>query len=143
MCGNSHFDTLVPKNLSEVAAELGTVRLELGDVAGAQEQLRRCHELLVGAQIEPSIPVTTCLVGSARVQLKAGHLAEAEELLVPLAASWEHVNPDGPGRGEVLYWLARTEHGLGKEAAARRDAQLARSLLRRSNLPFLRRLLSQ
>jgi hypothetical protein len=87
--------------------------------------------------------VTNCLVGSARVEERAGHLAEAEQLLRPLAVSWEHVNPGGPGRGEVLYWLARAEHGLGQEVEARRDAQLATSLLRRSNLPDLRRLLSQ
>ncbi len=123
-----------------VAAELGTVRLELGDLSGAETEFLRCRELFVQAQVEPSIQVTPCLVGAARVQLHAGRFVEAERLLLPLAASWEEVNPDGPGRGEVLHWLARAEQGVGKGAAARRDAQLADALLRRSKLPALRRL---
>ena len=66
--------------------------------------------------------------------------AEAELLLVPLAASWEHLNHQSSFRGEVLLWLARAERGLGKTAEARRDAALAKTLLDRSTVPALRRL---
>ena len=59
---------------------------------------------------------------------------------MPLAASWERVNPDGPGRGEVLHWLARAEEELGKRDLARRDAGLANDLLRRAKVPALLRL---
>jgi hypothetical protein len=92
------------------------------------------------SQVEPSIPVTPCLVGAARLDLRAGSYAEAEQLLLRVATSWEHVSPDDPGRGEVLFWLARAEEELGKMAAARREAQLSDSLLRRSTLPAFRRL---
>jgi len=140
MAHEHRLDTLPSKLQSDIAAESGTVRLELGDLGAAERDLGRCRELLTRAQVEPSIQVTPCLVGAARVHLHAGRSAEAERLLLPLAESWEHVNPDGPGRGEVLHWLARAEQGVGKGAAARRDAQLADSLLRRSTLPALRRL---
>ena len=140
MAQEHRLDTLPSKLQSDIAAESGTVRLELGDLGAAERDLGRCRELLTRAQVEPSIQVTACLVGAARVHLHAGRSAEAERLLLPLAESWEHVNPDGPGRGEVLHWLARAEQGVGKGAAARRDAQLADSLLRRSTLPALRRL---
>ncbi len=110
-------------------------------MAGAEKELGRCRELFVRAQVEPSIVVNTCLVGAARLELRAGRFTEAEKLLLPLAASWEHVNPEGPGRGEVLHWLAQAEHGLGKTAAAREHAELAEVLLRRSTLPALRKLL--
>ena len=124
----------------EVAAELGTVRLELGDVTGAEEELGRCRELLSRAQVEVSIPATPCLVGAARLQLRAGRPAEAERLLMPLAASWERVNPGGPGRGEVLHWLARAEEDLGKRGLARRDRSLADGLMRSAKVPALLRL---
>jgi hypothetical protein len=89
-------------------------------------------------QVVPSIPVTAWR-GTAL--LSEAQFAEAEETLLPLAASWEKVNPEGAGRGEVLHWLARAEQGLGKGPAAHRDAQLANALLRRSTLPALRRLI--
>jgi serine/threonine-protein kinase len=128
------------KTRSDVAAELGSNRLELGDFAGAEPEVRRCQELFARGQVTPSIPVTTCLVGAARLALHAGHPKEAEELLVPLATSWERVNPDGPGRGEVLHWLALAERGTGKPAEARRNAALSEKLLRGTSLPALRRL---
>jgi eukaryotic-like serine/threonine-protein kinase len=128
---------------AEVAAELGTVRLDLGDLSGAEQELERCREVFVGVQMGPSIPMTTCLVGAARLRLGKGRFAEAEEILLPLAAAWEQVNPEGSGRGVVLHWLTRAEDGLGKRAAARRDARLADALLSRSTLPALRRLVDR
>jgi serine/threonine-protein kinase len=136
-------ETLPLKVQSDVAAELGTVRLELGDPAGAEKELVRCQELFQRAQVEPSIPVSACLLGAARLDLRQGRFAEAEQLMLPLATSWERVNPDSPGRGEVLHWLALAENGAGKVGATRRDAQLADSLLRRSKLPALRRLVER
>jgi len=133
-------ETLPPKVQSDVAAELGTVRLELGDLSASEKELVRCRELFTRAQVEPSIPVSTCLVGAARLDLRQGRFAEAEQLLIPLATSWGRLNPDSPRRGEILHWLARAENGAGKVSPARRDAQLADSLLRRSKLPALRRL---
>ena len=132
---------LVPLRIQyDVVAELGALRLEVGDQPGAEREFIRCRELMSRGQMEPSIPASTCVVGAARVHLQAGRFAEAEQVLLPVAVSWEHVNPLGSGRGVVLHWLARAEHGLGKEAAAHRDEQLARSLLQRSALPALRRL---
>ncbi len=43
---------------SDVAAELGTLRLEMGDAPGAKPEIDRCRELLIRGQIAPSIPVT-------------------------------------------------------------------------------------
>src|SRR5262249_29496485 len=83
---------------SDVAAERGILRLEMGDATGAKRELERCGELLIRAQVAPSIPVTTCLVGAARLQLQHGRFAEAEQTLMPLAAAWAQVNPEGSGR---------------------------------------------
>jgi hypothetical protein len=125
---------------SDVAAELGTDRLELGDFAQAEPDLRRCRELFIRGQVAPSISVNICLVGAARLALHAGRPGEAEELLSPLAASWERLNPDGAARGEVLHWLAQAERGLGKSADARRDEALSEKLLRGTSVPALHRL---
>jgi hypothetical protein len=133
-------EKMLARTQADVSAELGAVRLELGDLAAAEEELARCRVLFTRAQVEVSIPVTPCLVGAARLELRAGRPAEAERLLMPLAASWERVNPDGPGRGEVLHWLARAEEELGKRVLARHDAGLANDLLRRAKVPALLRL---
>jgi serine/threonine-protein kinase len=132
-------ELLPAKTQSDVAAALGTARLDLGNTSAAQPALARCQELLVRAQVEPSIVATECFLGSARLELAAGRFAEAERLLRPVAASWEQVNPRAPRRGEVLLWLARAEVAAG-HPGAREDAALAAELLRSSNLPALRRL---
>jgi len=134
-------DQLPLKLQSDVAAQLGTVHLELGDLESAERELVRCRELFAQAQVRPSIFVRACLEGGARLHLRSGRFAEAEELLRPLVASWERVNPGAPGRGEALHWLAEAERGQGKAGLARRDADLANPLLRRSSLPAVRRLL--
>ncbi len=102
--------------------------------------LLRCRELFRRAQVQPSIVVRTCLEGGARLDLRAHRFVEAEQLLQPLLAAWERVNPEAPGHGEALHWLAEAERGEGKLAAARRDAERADVMLRRSPLPALRRL---
>ncbi|MGZ3444443.1 MAG: hypothetical protein ACXWLG_02105, partial [Myxococcaceae bacterium] len=133
-------DALPLKLQSDVAAQLGTVRLELGDLVSAEKDLLRCRELFQRAQVQPSIVVRTCLEGGARLDLRAHRFVEAQQLLLPLLASWERVNPEAPGHGEALHWLAEAERGEGKVAAARRDAERADLMLRRSPLPALRRL---
>jgi serine/threonine-protein kinase len=142
LAGEEASGALNAKARSDLAAELGRAMLEVGDPRGAEPELRRCREFFARGQVSPSIPVTPCLVGGARLALQSGRPAEAEQLLLPLAASWERVNPDGPGRGEVLYWLAHAEQRLGKSAEAQRDAGLAQALLRRSSVPALRSLLT-
>jgi hypothetical protein len=128
---------------SAIRAELGTVLLDVGDLVGADGQLTRCRELFGRAQIEPSVRVATCLVGSARRALQGGGATEAERLLQPLAQSWAEVNPESPCYGETLYWLSRVRAAEGDAAAAQRDARAAESLLSRSKLPSLRRLMGQ
>src|SRR5262249_60114889 len=123
---------------SDVAAQLGMVQLELGNLPSAEKELARCRELYVRAQVLPSVVVRKCIVGGARLSLRSRRFAEAEELLRPLVVSWERVNPGSPGRGEALHWLAEAERGQGKTAEARRDADLANSLLGQSSLPALR-----
>jgi hypothetical protein len=131
----------VPLKLqSDVASHLGVVQLELGDLEAAEKELGRCPELHVRAQVAASIGVSACIVGAARLELRKGHFAEAEELLRPLVTSWEQASPASPRRGEALHWLAEAERGQGKTAAARRDAALADELLGQSPLPALRRL---
>jgi hypothetical protein len=136
-------ETLPLRLQSEVAAQLGTVQLELGDLTSAQKELARCRELFERAQIQPSILVRTCVEGGARLHLRAHRFAEAEELLGPLLLSWERVNPRSPGRGVALHWLAEAERGQGKTAEARRDAALANALLQPSPLPAMRRLVAR
>ncbi len=143
MVRESPLDGLPERVQSNVAAELGMAQLELGDLPAAESSFTRCQEHFARGQIEPSVLVSDCLVGSARAQLRSARFAEAEQLLLPLAASWEHVNPESPRRGEVLHWLARAEAGLGNHGAAARDARLAGTLLRGSNLPALRQLIGR
>ena len=133
-------DALPLKVQSDLAAQLGTVRLELGDLASAEKDLLRCRELFQRAQVQPSIVVRACLEGGARLDLRAHRFVEAEQVLLPLLAAWERVNPEAPGHGEALHWLAEAERGERKLAAAKRDAERADVMLRRSPLPALRRL---
>lgn len=123
---------------SDVAAHLGLVHLELGDLQAAEMETVRCRELHVRGQIQTSIPVSPCVLGGARLELRKGHFGRAEELLRPLVAAWE-ASPASPGRGEALHWLAQAELGAGNTTAARRDALLAETLLRQSPLPAMRR----
>ena len=114
-----------PEVRSELAAELGTLRLELGDVAGAEEELRRCHELLVGAQIEPSIAVTTCLVGSARIRAEGraprrGGAAAGAACRILGAPQPRRA---GTGRGSLLAGARRARPGEGGCGRARRPAR--------------------
>src|SRR5262249_10170574 len=77
-------ETLPLKVQSDVAAQLGTVQLDLGDLASAEKEIARCGELFQRAQMQPSIFVRTCVEGGARLHLRAHRFAEAEELLRPL-----------------------------------------------------------
>jgi len=135
-------ETVPMRVQADLAAELGMVWLELEDLPAAGRELARCRDLYSRAQVEVSIPMTACMVGNARLDLREGRPSDAEELLLPLAASWERVNREGTGRGEVLFWLARAEAAGGRTAVARRDERLARTLLGRSRLPAQRRLLN-
>lgn len=136
-------DGLPERVQSSAAAELGLAQLELGELDAAGKSFALCQEHFARGQIQPSILVSDCLLGAARAQLRTGRFAEAEQLLLPVAASWEHVNPESPRRGEVLHWLARAEAGLGKHGAATRDDRLASILLRGSSLPALRQLVAR
>jgi len=140
---DQRLEELPAKMQSDVAAELGTAQLELGDLPGAEKSFSLCQEELTRGQITPSVQASSCIVGAARARLRARRYADAEQLLLPLAASWERVNPDSPRRGEVLHWLARAEAALGNEAGAARDTKLAHGLLARSKLPALRRFLAR
>ena len=123
---------------SDVAAQLGTVRLELGDLASAEKELLAAVSCSRGRR--SSLHRRADLPRRDAARPARPRPAEAEQLLLPLLASWERVNPEAPGRGEVLHWLAEAERGQGKLAAARRDAERADALLQRSPLPALRRL---
>jgi len=138
--GEHELDAMPLKLQSDVAGRLGVVQLELGDLAAAEKELARCRELHVRAQVEPSVGVSACIVGAARLEVRKGHFAEAEEILRPVVDSWEQASPASPGRGQALHWLAEAERGQGKTAAATRDAALADELLGDSPLPALRRL---
>ncbi len=131
-------DKLPLRVQSDVAAHLGLVHLELGDLQAAETETVRCRELHLRGQIQTSIPVSACVLGGARLELRKGHAVRAEELLRPLVTAWE-ASPASAGRGEALHWLAQAELGAGNITAARRDAQLAETLLRQSPLPALRR----
>jgi tetratricopeptide (TPR) repeat protein len=125
-----------------MAAEHGSIWLELGDVAQAEQSLLQARELYTQAQVEPSARMATALVGLARVQLEAGRAAQAEALLRPLVKAWEEVNPDSAWHGEALFWLSQAEAMADRSALALAHRQTATAMLRKSSLPALRRLVS-
>jgi tetratricopeptide (TPR) repeat protein len=125
-----------------VAAELGSTLLDLGRDSEADVALTRCRELFARAQIDASVIVASCLIGSARLTLRAGDGPAAEGYLRPLVTDWEKVNPGSPWHGEALYWLARAQSEQGNTTEAAHTARLATSMLAKSNLPPLRRLAS-
>ena len=73
----------------------------------------------------PAIPGTTCVVGTARLQLREGQFAEAEETLLPLAASWEKVNPEGAAGYYYNAGAVLTNAGKGDDAIAAFDKSIA------------------
>jgi tetratricopeptide (TPR) repeat protein len=123
-----------------IAAELGVAWLDVGDAVRADEALRQARELYTQGQVEPSVRMATTLVGQARLHLAAGRAAEAEQLLTPLAAAWQALNPDSDWHGETLHWLARAEARLGRTDAAQAHRTRAAELLQRSRVPMLRAL---
>lgn len=125
---------------SSVAAELGNALLDLDRDAEAEVALTRCRDLFARAQIDASVIVASCLIGSARFALRSGDGEAAEQYLRPLVAQWEIVNPGSPWHGEALYWRARAQAEQGNAAEAARTARLAKPMLAKSNLPALRRL---
>jgi tetratricopeptide (TPR) repeat protein len=127
---------------ADAASELGLAHLQLGDVPAAQSWLTRSRELYERAQVGPSVRIADTLIGLARLHLQGGRPAQAEALMLPLVASWQSVDAGAPWHGEALHWLARAEHGLGKAAVARSHAAAAASMLKRSTLPALRRLVT-
>lgn len=127
-----------PALQSSIAAELGNTLLDLGRDAQAGAALTRCRDLYARAQIDESVLVASCLVGSARFALRAGDEQAAEAYLRPLVAQWEGVNPGSAWHGEALYWLARAQAEQGNAIEAARTMRLAQSMLAKSNLPALR-----
>jgi eukaryotic-like serine/threonine-protein kinase len=123
-----------------VAAELGISYLDAGDDARAEQSLKSCLELLLSAQVTPSVRATDCLIGNARLHLKAGRNAEAEQLMKQLAQDWADVNPNSAWHGEALYWLAKAQAQNGEGDKAKANRALAKSLLRKSAMPIHHRL---
>jgi serine/threonine protein kinase len=124
------------------ASELGNAWLNQRDVVQAERVLMQARELYARAQIEPSINMSDCIVGLARIHLHAGRAAEAEAMLVPLEAAWSEINPDSEWQGETLYWLSRARAESGKTEEARADRKSAIAMLKKSTLPVHLRLIA-
>ena len=126
---------------SGIEAELGLAYLDLAQGEQARAPLERCDELYRQAQIRPSVRVSGCIVGLARVRLAAGQSAAAMSSLQQLASAWESVNPGSPIHGEALYWLAEAQRAAGAGALADQNLRAARSMLVNAKVASLRRLL--
>lgn len=128
---------------SEIAAEKGMSLLDLGQLDEAAKSLTECHQLLGKAQIAISARVSTCVLGFARIQISKKQLVDAHETLAALSANWEKVNPGSAWHGESLYWLSRAKAQLGQAREARELLAQGRNMIRKSNLPSMRRLLDR
>jgi eukaryotic-like serine/threonine-protein kinase len=127
---------------SDIAATRGLALLNRGELAAAEKLFTQCRALFTSAQITPSVRVSDCLIGQARVALLQGKAAQAEQALESLVAAWASVNAHSPWHGEALYWLSRVQAKLGKTSEAARNAALAKTMLKSSALPALKQLVS-
>jgi len=133
--------SLQPAIASNLAAEMASNLLDLGNSEQAEIQVTRCGNLFAQAQIVPSVVVPSCLISSARRALSKGDGKAAEQFMLPLVKGWEEINPASPWHGEALYWLARAQDLQGRELEARSNTTLARAMLADTTLPALRELL--
>ena len=90
--------------------------------------------------MDPSPRSAAAWVVHARLLLRSGHATKAYEALEPLIASWREIDAGSPWLGEALWWSARALEAMGRHDEAARRLVAARSLLRSSNLPYLRAL---
>jgi len=127
--------SLTVNTKAAVAAEMGMGYLDAGDYARAESPLKSCLDLLRSIQTTLSVRSADCLMGNARLHLKAGRSAEAERLMKQLSQDWADVNPNSPWHGEALYWLAKAQAQSGEAAQAKVTRALAKSLLRNSPMP--------
>jgi hypothetical protein len=94
------------------------------------------------AEIEPSVRVAACLIGSARTDIDAGRGMQAANTLAPLVAAWQYANPGSPWYGEALYWMSRAQGASGDRVAADQTLRHAVPLLTVARQESLRQLIS-
>jgi len=123
-----------------IAAELAAAWLDSGEQARAEPLARQALALFEKSQVDPSPRSAAAWVVHARLLLRSGHATKAYEALEPLIASWREIDAGSPWLGEALWWSARALEAMGRHDEAARRLVAARSLLRSSNLPYLRAL---
>jgi hypothetical protein len=121
---------------------MGNAWLELGDVVKAQQFLDQSRDLYARAQVGLSVKMADCILGLARLHIRAGRGAEAETMLLLLVRSWKDANPNSEWHGEALYWLSQAQSSLGKTREANENRNASIVMLKKTNLPALQRLLA-
>ncbi|MBL8327067.1 MAG: protein kinase [Rubrivivax sp.] len=129
-----------PGTQAAIAAELATLQLARGDLAAAEAFTREALALFTRAQVQPSPLSSTAWLAQARLHLRQGQPGRALQALDPLLAAWQESSPGSEGMAEVLHWRAQALQQLGRVAEARAERSTARSVLARSPVPALRRL---
>jgi serine/threonine-protein kinase len=116
--------------------ETGLARLELGEVAAAQQSFATAEALFSDLQKQHLSPARADLiVGMARVQMLRRDFAAALPSLQKADLFWQDFDPDNRWAGETALWLGRCYLALGRDADARAALDRAAKLLAASPLP--------
>jgi eukaryotic-like serine/threonine-protein kinase len=116
--------------------ELGLARLELGDLAAAEQSFTLADSELSELQQQRMTPTRAdLLIGSARVRMRRGEFALALPDLQRVDAYWREGRPDSRWAGEAALWLGRAHLALGQRAEARAALDRAAKLLGHSKIP--------
>jgi len=116
--------------------EIGLARLEVGDLAAAEQSFTRAESELSELQQQRMTPTRAdLLIGTARLRMLRGDFARALPDLQRVDAYWRERRPDSHWSGEAALWLGRAHLALGQRAEAREDLSRSARLLGPSKIP--------
>jgi tetratricopeptide (TPR) repeat protein len=129
-------DSFDRNDVAHALLEIGLVRLDLGQLAAAQESFAAAEALFSKSQKQHVSPARADLiVGMARVQMQRRDFASALPSLEKADLFWREFAPDNRWAGEAALWLGRCYLALGRNAEAREPLKRAAKLLAASPIP--------
>jgi eukaryotic-like serine/threonine-protein kinase len=124
---------------ARIASFRDVLSMENSTTSAALEGIS-CASLFTQAQITLLTVAHECVVAEARKRMAIGKSEEAERTLAPLVDAWEKSNANSPWHGEALFWLAKAQARAGNMKESAETRSRAHAILRKSQIPILRRL---